>query len=540
MSSQLQIENATKRVDTGDLRQYFKVQDALFQNNDGNHDFQTFYDTCSGSSVPFTVGEETNVKLTGGVDIVNIDKTTITVKANCTFNYNLVSGTVYTPDANTSQLIKNYYIFVGLKSASHIIQNYKIWVNGSQIPNAAQLFALDEQTVVRASKPQTELQARPHMYTLFSNSYNASETVCGTYIKLSDLITGPVTKEIEFCFQIDDLLPFSAMELYPRYLYGDIVANIKTTLDKNFVWHLVDIEQAFSKLEPQETDGNSSKYPTEVERQFLRFKVDKCFNQCGDSAQIIVPNWSGSNVIASSQIARISISAATVTSCYSSSCGFNIKSDVKDKLAIEYLNRPMLIPAQMAFYKRCAQGVQTNGVQTSDSLSIKNATQIAVRFPRTLNQKTVSKNPMQQSFTVRVNDVAYPSAGNLSTIDSRHAELLLENLCFDTLFPANEGLKNALTFKEYNSTANRVRICPEDNTDYMFTAQLERSGNGVFFDGKTVANCKVDINGVHLYGTKNPAYFTSDTLNSTNLNPEFVVIQDAVWEFSKDGVRFYV
>lgn len=541
MSTQSKINTATKNIQTGDIIKYFDMQDNIVEKNDGIHDFRTIITDCYSKDAPFPAGSATKLALTDAtVDIINMDKTYFSFKTLCNFSMTRVSGETYVPNINTTKNAKNYAIFVGLKSGSHILENYKIYSNGRRNTNSDQMFALEEQNIVRLSKTESEIKGRPRMYTDFENAYYASDCVCGTFIKFTDLFAGPVTKEIEINMQLDDLLPFSAMELFPRFMFGELELEIKTTIEKNFVWCPVDLSSGYNNITAVLENAASGTPPTVAELQNFNANVNRCFNQCGDANIIPFPVWISETAYVSggTMIGSISINSMTVTEGKSNMQGFNIKNEVKEALKIKYANKALIIPAQWADYHAWSNKPTPSGIKLSSNMPFNEATQISFTFPRTENQKTVCKNPLQNSITCVVGSVSYPSK-TMSTLDSSHCEMILSNLEFDTLFQAPKSLLTALTFKEYDETNSRNILPKSDNSDYMFTVMLERPGDGIFWDGFTSnGNVGVVLTSTHLYGSNTPSYFTNGVLNADAQPPEMVIIQDAAWKCTENGIEF--
>lgn len=537
MSTQVKIDNTLNQVPSGDIVNYFEEQDKIIQKNDGTQDFKVITAPCYSPQTPFAQEATTKVKLTSsGVDIVNMDKGYISIKAAITFSMTKISGGTYVTNSSTSEEIRNYWIFVGLKSAAHLIDQYSVYSNGVKVIN--QTTALDEQNIVRLSKTADEIKNRPGMYTSFDNAFHGTEIVAGTYIKFEDLFTGPVTKTVEFNIQIDDLLPFSAMELFPRFLYGDLELEIKNTIKQNFVWCPVDLSSAYKNITPQFYNSSGAAIPSERELKDFHFKINKQFIQCGDNGTIPFCLWdSGATTsYGDAMIGYINVDSMTVNSCKSHVSGFNIKTTVKEELSKKYATRPMIIPCQWIETRNLSQYANESGFESDATIPLKNVTQLAFTFPRTVNQRTVSMNPLQNALTCKIGEKSFPDQ-SMSSLDSEHAEMMLSNLSMDSLFEAPRSLVNSLTFKEYNASLNANVICPDDNTDYMFTVKLERPGNGTFFDGYNDPHGAILITSNHIWGTSTPSFFTGGNLKTNRKLPAVHILSDAALICTSEGVR---
>jgi hypothetical protein len=74
-------------------------------------------------------------------------------------------------------------------------------------------------------------------------------------------------------------------------------------------------------------------------------------------------------------------------------------------------------------------------------------TNIIFKFPRTVNQITVSKNSYQFNMLCTVGNKPYPDKA-VGTTDSRHGELMLMNAWLDSLFEASPSFIHSLNNNE--------------------------------------------------------------------------------------------
>ena len=69
------------------------------------------------------------------------------------------------------------------------------------------------------------------------------------------------------------------------------------------------------------------------------------------------------------------------------------------------------------------------------NITLTNCTNIALSFPQTDNEITVSKNPEQQAAQLILMGKNIPDK-SINTLEAAHAEMELTNACLDSLFEA--------------------------------------------------------------------------------------------------------
>ena len=222
------ITQALNNPQSGDITKYFEEIDKIIELNDGIHDNKVLSMECYDRPTPVGVNQYTKFHLTdASVDCVNIDKSFIT--ATLTYKLNLALSNGNNVSFNATNICNKWFmIFIGLKSASHLFDTYRIYVNHQQI--YSQTDSIYEQALVSAMKPKSEMY-RPHMYTMWEEAYKMNENVCGTYVKISDILSkGYVDISFDVAIQVDDLLPFSGMSIFPSCVIGDIELEIRNRI----------------------------------------------------------------------------------------------------------------------------------------------------------------------------------------------------------------------------------------------------------------------------------------------------------------------
>ena len=537
MSANHKINRAYGGMPSGDVIKYFQNIKHIIEDNDGTHDCKIITSDAYSPSCPIALPQFTKLKLTDpSVDIVNIDKGYVefNVDARITLNIQESNHDVF------NDVKDLFYVFVGLKSALNFIDQYKIYSNG-RLTSAQQTRAIYETMAVRAVKPDNELH-RPGMYTRFEDVKKMSDCVCGTYLKLSELMTAPVDVTFNFVAQIDDLLPFSAMEYYPRCaIEGDLELEIKQLIHGNFVWCPVSVKTGAEKLLREMSTINPSTFNTAITKArgyegiMAADQFGNEFCQCDDYMKIILPvkyagtgesDTNANTLLLTPFTCSVSISNPVITQCKSYIHGFNI-SDEAIRGIREVVNQAYVLPAQWIDVNILPQNVSQVGIRGNTVLPLNNATALILTYPRTGNQITVSKNPLQDAISVHVGDKIIPDKV-MSTTDRCFAEMMLENNELDTLWQATPSFLRGFNEEDAKDKPQG------DATDFCFVANLERFSNGMVFDGITDNNCQITVSSNHLSASSPYAKPDGTHLNDNHVN--VLVLSDCYWIITPEGL----
>ena len=222
MATRHRIDNALRNIPMGDVEKYFSQLNNVIETNSGTHDCKMISHDCNNTAVPVHGGQFTRFKLTDqAMDIVDVSKGYIMMKLEMDVQFEVdtskVSGSLSDPTGYSP------IYFIGFKSSSHIIEIYNVYSNGV-LTACKQTKARHEQAITYNSKAKEERVGRPGMYTTHDKVREMSECVCGAYIKAPKYADRNQTQTITFdvIIQVDDLLPFSAFEYFPRFLCGDL------------------------------------------------------------------------------------------------------------------------------------------------------------------------------------------------------------------------------------------------------------------------------------------------------------------------------
>ena len=462
---------------SGDIINYFNEVDKIIELNDGIHDNKLLSMECYDRPTPVAVNQYTKFHLSdASIDCINIDKSFITASLTYSFKLDLSDASTVTFDT-TSPCVEWFKLFIGLKSASHLFDTYRIYVNHQQI--YSQTDSIYEQALVSAMKPKAEMY-RPHMYTMWDEAHKESENVCGTYVKVSDVLNKSFTITFDVSIQIDDLLPFSGMSLFPNCVIGDIELEIRNRIAGNIVYCMVDPITSAKKnlLNITALPAVKTAYTNMV--AFVDYApYDHEFVQCGDEALILYATDSDTFQAA---YVRLTCSNVVMTNAMSHINGFRLKDKIISQLRSKYSSKPLIIPAQHCNHDLFSQMPTSKGLKLNTNITLTNCTNIVLSFPQTPNQISVVHNPEQNAAQLIVMGKNIPDKAQ-STLEAAHCENMLTNAMLDSLFEAQPSFINSLTKTHSNGSRKIKTDC--DTSDYYFNASTERFGSGVFADGLT-------------------------------------------------------
>lgn len=536
--TQLLIPRTLESKETGDLISFFQNYDDIVQKNSGIHDSKCLTIDSMEPQCPVPESTYTKVKLSDeSIDVVNLNKSWISIKLRGKLSYRFEMDTPFTEEEKAKIQAIGHNVFVGLKSSSHLIDSYRI-LNANRKTNCEQTQALYENAIVHFLKPEEEIQGRPNIYTPWENAFHHDQSVCGLYI--TDFVSKEhpfwsdetFTKEIEMELTIpmDDILPLSNISMYPNYLFGNLQMEFKIASKQNFVWCVVNHEDAYSMADLLDF----SKAQT-AQCSFYNKIVDKCFYQCGDTVQtplVYVDNNEGGDGLFAFKLPKVTVTVSNfvMETCQSNINGFKIKDSVKQELRAKYSQTELIIPSQFIDYQQTNNGPNNNVLNAVTSYTLTNVTNICVTFPRSSNEVTISRNPRLSAFQIFVDNKPYPEVID-STTSSRYCEYILANSYLDNLWCGNKSLLHALSYKGVEFRYDIGYKCIRDNTNYCFNASTERlcSGEGIYCDGLSK-----DISAIRLYGTlESGQKYTSECPA-----PHIFFVQTTFWVCSTNGVQY--
>ena len=593
MSYSYKLDKALDQCPTGNLLKYFKFTQMQFQQNDGRSDNKCLSIDAYDPPCPVDKGMYTKLKLTDeSIDIVNIDKSSITavvrillnINSNIdseVYNYVLPTDVVSSPSTNKQIAMINDLkfeatkIFIGFKSSIHMLDAYRIYSNGKKTL-CEQTEALFENAALRMIKCQEELDEKPGIYTTWEHAYKYDNTVCGTYVSLKDLISGPVQLEFEITIPIDEFLPFNAMTLFPNCVFGNLQIELKMAIQNNFVCCQVSpIEACKEIINSLMSSGDAFVKGVGIDfvpyLDKIEWFIDKKFTQCSDEFKIAVFDLgyrnSGGSVVSNQPLTSsstitdclkclsinkynlsIDITRGTLMSCRTNINGFTIKDSVIDKLFEKFEEEPLIIPSQFIDYQAFSQPPMSFGLKCNTTYNLTNCSALMFLFPRTSHEITCCRNPFLASIQVQVDNKPYPDKP-FSTLEAAHTIYNLTNLGYDSLFSTSKEYSNALQWNELAplipiGELNIQEKGSEDNTSYCFVCSTERlSGYGTFCDGLNKDNAHITLTGTLMSlpnGLQYHPYYQPDgTVN--NRPPIMLVCQDCFWKCTpSQGIEFII
>ena len=584
------VEKALDQTPSGNIEKYFEYAQMQLQENDGRSDNKCLSIDAYDPPCPVAKGMYTKLKLTDeSINIVNIDKSSITavVRINVACDTTLTSAafTAHLIDSGTptatcsaantyiNQLrTKQNKIFVGFKSAIHVLDAYRIYSNGKKTL-CEQTEALFENAACRMIKCQEELDEKPGIYTTWRHAYMYEEQVCGTYIPILDLLTGVQTVEFELTIPIDEFLPFQAMTLFPSCIFGNLQIELKMAIQNNFVCcQTSTYETSVELLRALASSTNVGETQSPIYRIYSELAkatdmaIKKSFTQCGDTFDIAVLLQSNSIVMPDNTTTyssieshcteqaltesfyvktfpfTIEITAGQLMSCRTNLNGFNIRDDVIDKLYNKFSEEPLIIPSQFIDYQAFSQPPMSFGLKCNTTYNLTNCSSILFLFPRTNHEVTCSRNPFLGSIQVQIDNKPYPDKP-FSTHEAAHTIYNLTNIGFDSVFSTSEEYSYSLTWDELAKpivlgSGTLAEKESEDNTSYCFVCSTERlSGFGTFCDGLNKDNAHITLTGTLASlptGIQyHPYYQPNGTIN--NRPPIMLICQDCFWKCTPEG-----
>lgn len=553
MTSQHKITDIVNTYPQGDVDHYFEHIDNLLQENDGDNNFTILSSDSYSTSAPIQQDQYTKFKITDtSMDIVDISKGYLSLNISLDYKFDIIdldnAAATFTRTGPAAESRKVLPFFLGFKSGAQIINVYNVYSNG-RLTACKNTKAKHEQALVYSCKAKEERCGRPGMYSPHKEVLNMTGCVCGTYIYFpEDWKNGMKgTMELEILVQVDDLLPFSAMSYYPRFLFGDLELEISANLVNNMVFCPIPLENAIN-AQPMAIgagvmnifgkkgtgQGNAVVDPAALTNDIIyRSKActDSRFHQCGDYAKCLVPlkkTTSGKDTDMTEAYVTITTESLVIKSAKSYVHGFRIKDHAKENLRARYADRKMKIPAQWIEHYTFSQQPAQSEIRTNIQVPMFNVSQAIMTFPNSAYQTTVSRNPHLSGIQAHIGDRIIPDKF-MTTLEKAHSEMILTGLGMDALFSAPPEVLESLTRNRGKNADWSIKY--KDDSDYMMVLTLERYGAGCFCDGMNGINIPINFHANYINGESNPHYFELDVNKSEYKDRETTLD-------SKDGLAF--
>ena len=541
MASRHRIAETINESRMGDVEKFFDELSAVIETNSGTHDFKIISSDCHAQSAPLYADGFTKFNLTEtALDIVDISKGYINMNIEFDVKY-MFNGTglVAAADFNEENEFNKITFFIGFKSGAHIINVFNVYSNG-RLTSCQNSKAKYEQMITYNSKAKEEKIGRPGLYSPHAKVMEMSDCVCGTYFSIpvdKDILTSKtIHLEMDVCIQVDDLLPFSAMSYYQRFLCGDLELELSPNLIQNMVFCPIPHDVALDMENYSVTSTDAAAYAANMND--IKRGTDYRFTQCGDYARCAIVNHGDVDKSYVGTEVTLIPTNLCVRTAKSYVHGFNIKSEAMQHIRQKFSNQNLVIPAQWTEWHALSQLPGTSQIKANIHVPMSNASQLIFTFPNTSNQLTVTRNPHLEAVQCHVNDRVIPDKF-FTTLDNSHSEMILTALGMDTLFSAADELLEALT--RDRKTYDAWTLKKKDDSDYMLIFNLERFGSGCFCDGMSGTNVPINLDANYIRSTDNPHYYKREpdltkTFHSHNIN--LIVLSDAFWVCGPNGCEF--
>ena len=452
-------------------------------------------------------------------------------------------------------------IFVGFKDAVEIISECRFFCDGKLIKEYHQNEMIRESFAYNSIKTRDSKITAPHSHSLWENVEMMSPNVCGVFIPLEKFKWSENHKQTFVPIKMELIIPFTdqlvlqAWRLYPNAIIGEIVEEIRTSLE-GLVWCQIQPKNVAQIRQFWENNTDLA-----VPGMF-EANIPKRFIQIGQEGKII-------KTITGNEALRWPIKNNTLivnrkkkpmitkgrTNCF----GFGVKPAVVDGL-LEIFNEEIYIPAQELTRHIFEQKHTEKGIVCSKIVPLRNATNITMMFPRNYHDTTCFQNPMYKNVQLLIDKKVYPQQEFENTWDGRFVQYQLY---------ANEldGVEATKEFMEsisrpinniYDHSLKRFYSTTFDNTSFGLNFQLERGNAGYVFDGIDTGcrgvkiefrgdridideNVKLGDNDTYLY----PATYDNGDVADAEYQPqipppEMWICSDTFWTWSaENGVEYH-
>ena len=414
--------------DEGDVYTYFTSKLAnLIQKNGGDHYFNWITLECTEQPAPHPVGTKTYLRLTSeNFTITQMEKSFVTVLLE--FYVKLSQSVDVTADTN--KLIR---LFVGLKNAAEFFGKLDSICNNVMLKNT-QDDAVREQFAYNSIKGRSQKATAKFSHSTWENVSMMSESVCGIYVPLADIADGqPHKVQMELTIPYQDFLKYQAFTLYPNEIVGELKELVQTSME-GFVWAPISPKVVKENIEFLDNSTIAEDIPSNI-------PITRKFTQVGNPATIIteyktgtqsdalegyikVPNGTENGNDLKTGAVTLTITAATVQMMRTNIAGFNIKPDCLAGLRSYLSHNAILIPSQTLDRRHFASAARATGIDATTDISLSNATNITIMFPKRATDATCFDNIMYQNVQLSVNKHSYPDT-EVSTIGARFYQMQL-------------------------------------------------------------------------------------------------------------------
>ena len=501
-----QYKNET--MDQGSVIEYYKKLKDIISTNDGTRSFIIRTEDCHDQNAPFNQSQETRLRITHSDHMISqITEGFINFKIKLTIQ---LSKDIQTTHVNDTEKLGK--IFVGFKSSNQLLDQLQIYSNNLST-GYQQNECCREGYCYSTIKPYSEKKTRKYTHSLYENVSDYSQSVCGTYVDLVDIMDGQKHDvEFEMNLPFEDMLALQAFDLYPNRIVGDIEIRFYVK-PAGLVYCQVDPRKIKEVKEFMEDSTIASTF-----KSIPIFKHG--FTQIGNDSKIAALNvGSDKSITPTTESITLSCLGLTVTSCKSNMFGFGVKESTLQ--AIEQMfSEPVSIPSQQLDYNAFPTAPTAAGVQGTMNSPLSNITSITVVFPKHANDYTCFDNPIYHNLQLTINGKNYPDEP-VSTLGARFLQYQLVASELDGGIQCTKEFEDSLTMPKNKDDGTRYKNTLSDASSFMLNIQTERSRGGYLFDGldSNGQNVPIQIRGQPIHSGDGDTYFNCDETGKNHPPP---------------------
>ena len=501
-----QYKNET--MDQGSVVEYYKKLKDIISTNDGTRSFIIRTEDCHDQNAPFNQSQETRLRITHSDHMISqITEGFINFKIKLTIQ---LSKDIQTTHVNDTEKLGK--IFVGFKSSNQLLDQLQIYSNNVST-GYQQNECCREGYCYSTIKPYSEKKTRKYTHSLYENVSDYSQSVCGTYVDLVDIMDGQKHDvEFEMNLPFEDMLALQAFDLYPNRIVGDIEIRFYVK-PAGLVYCQVDPRKIKEVKEFMEDSTIASTF-----KSIPIFKHG--FTQIGNDSKIAALNvGSDKSITPTTESITLSCLGLTVTACKSNMFGFGVKESTLQ--AIEQMfSEPVSIPSQQLDYNAFPTAPTAAGVQGTMNSPLSNITSITVVFPKHANDYTCFDNPIYHNLQLTINGKNYPDEP-VSTLGARFLQYQLVASELDGGIQCTKEFEDSLTMPKNKDDGTRYKNTLSDASSFMLNIQTERSRGGYLFDGldSNGQNVPIQIRGQPIHSGDGDTYFNCDETGQNHPPP---------------------
>ena len=501
-----QYKNET--MDQGSVIEYYKKLKDIISTNDGTRSFIIRTEDCHDQNAPFNQSQETRLRITHSDHMISqITEGFINFKIKLTIQ---LSKDIQATHVNDTEKLGK--IFVGFKSSNQLLDQLQIYSNNLST-GYQQNECCREGFCYSTIKPYSEKKTRKYTHSLYENVSDYSQSVCGTYVDLVDIMDGQKHDvEFEMNLPFEDMLALQAFDLYPNRIVGDIEIRFYVK-PAGLVYCQVDPRKIKEVKEFMEDSTIASTF-----KSIPIFKHG--FTQIGNDSKIAALNvGSDKSITPTTESITLSCLGLTVTACKSNMFGFGVKESTLQ--AIEQMfSEPVSIPSQQLDYNAFPTAPTAAGVQGTMNSPLSNITSITVVFPKHANDYTCFDNPIYHNLQLTINGKNYPDEP-VSTLGARFLQYQLVASELDGGIQCTKEFEDSLTMPKNKDDGTRYKNTLSDASSFMLNIQTERSRGGYLFDGldSNGQNVPIQIRGQPIHSGDGDTYFNCDETGQNHPPP---------------------